>query len=35
MTLEIGGNLLTAIVLVSLAVLVERWWAYASSRRRG
>ena len=31
--IEIGGRLLTAILALALAVLVERWWAYASRRR--
>ena len=32
--LEIGGRLLTAIVVAVLAVVVERWWHYASMRTR-
>ena len=33
--IEIGARLLAAIVaLVVAAVLVERWWRYAASRRR-
>lgn len=33
MEIEIGGRLLTAIGLGIVALLVERWWAYASRRR--
>lgn len=33
MELEIGSRLLTAILVVAFAVLVERWWHYASRRR--
>lgn len=33
MEIEIGGRLLAAVGLVVLAVLVERWWGYASRRR--
>jgi hypothetical protein len=34
MEIEIGGRLLAAIVTVVLGALVERWWSYATSRRR-
>lgn len=32
-TLEIGGNLLVAVLTGVLAALVERWWHYRSGRR--
>lgn len=31
-TLEIGGNLLTAVALVVLAALVVQWWRFRSGR---
>jgi len=33
MEIEIGGRLLTAVLALALAVLIERWWQYASRRR--
>jgi hypothetical protein len=33
MEIEIGGRLLAAIVALTLAALIERWWAYVSRRR--
>lgn len=34
MELEIGTRLLTAIGVLTLGVLVERWWNYVATRRR-
>jgi len=34
LTLEIGGNLLTALALVVGAALVDRWWRYRAGARR-
>ena len=34
MEIEIGGRLLTAVLALAFAVLVERWWHYAAGRRR-
>jgi len=33
LTLEIGGNLLAALVVGVLAVLVIQWWRFRSGRR--
>lgn len=33
-TLEIGGNLLTAVVVVCLAGLVREWWRFRVQGRR-
>lgn len=30
MTIEIGGNLLTALLATLLAVLVQQWWHFRS-----
>lgn len=35
MTIEIGGNLLTAGVVAALVVLVVQWWKYRYLGRRG
>ena len=34
MEIEIGARLLTAILALVFAAVVERWWHYAASRRR-
>lgn len=31
--IEIGGRLLTAVGVLVVAALIERWWRYAASRR--
>jgi len=33
MEIEIGARLLSAILGLALAVLIERWWQYASRRK--
>ena len=33
MTLEIGGNVLTILVLGLVGWLIDRWWTYRSRRR--
>jgi hypothetical protein len=32
-TVEIGGNLLVAVLVGVFCALVERWWNYRSGRR--
>jgi hypothetical protein len=34
LTLEIGGNLLLAVVVGALAVLVVQWWGFRAGARR-
>lgn len=32
-TIEIGGNVLAAVIILTVAYLVVRWWSFAGTRR--
>lgn len=34
MTIEIGANLLTGLIVAALVALIDRWWHYSALRRR-